>query len=88
MSPCDGSQQEPLAGVSAVGSRRQGGIACGAQGGGLPAPLEEVALPVHLKDVDAVSEAAQECTGKPLRAEDLGPLVEGRLVVTRTGPLS
>ena len=55
------------------------GIACGAQGGGLPAPLEEVALPVHLKDVDAVSEAVQECTGEPLGAEDRGPLVEGRV---------
>ena len=55
------------------------GIACGAQGGGLPAQLEEVALPVHLKDVDAVSEAVQECTGEPLRAEDLGPLVEGEI---------
>ena len=62
-----------------MGSRRQGGIACGAQGGGLPAPLEEVALPVHLKDVAAVSEAVQEGTGEPLRAEDLGPLVEGRV---------
>ena len=55
------------------------GIAGGAQGGGLPAQLEEVALLVHLKDEDAVSEAIRECTGEPLRAEDLGPLVEGRV---------
>ena len=52
------------------------GIACGAQDGGLPALLEAVALAVHLQDVNAVSEAVQECAGEPLRAEDLGPLGE------------
>ena len=26
-----------------------------------------------------MSEAVQECTGEPLRAEDLGPLVEGQV---------
>ena len=43
----------------------------------LPAVLETVAVPVHLQDVDAVSEAIQQRAGEPLRAEDLGPFVEG-----------
>ena len=50
-----------------------------ATGSGLPTLLEAVALAVHLKDVNAVSEAVQECAGQPLRAEDLGPLVEGQV---------
>ena len=43
---------------------------------GLPAVLEPIALPVHLQDVDMVSEAVEECSGKPFRAKYLGPLVE------------
>ena len=54
----------------------------------MPTVLEAVALAVHLKDVNAVSEAVQQGAGEPLRAEDLGPLVESRLVVTRMDPLS
>ena len=54
-------------------------IGCGAQGGGLPALLEAVALAVHLQDVDTVSEAIQQGAGESLRAEDLGPLVEGQV---------
>ena len=49
-----------------------------ALGGGLPAFLDVVALSVHLKDVDAVSEAVRQGPGQRLRAEDLGPLVEGQ----------
>ena len=40
---------------------------------------EAVALAVHLKDVNAVSEAVQQGAGQSLRAEDLGPLVEGQV---------
>ena len=40
----------------------------------LPALLEAVALPVHLQDMDMVSEAVEEGAGEPFRAEDLGPL--------------
>ena len=56
--------------VSSVASRAQGGV---------PTLLEAVALAVHLKDVNAVSEAVQQCAGEPLRAEYLGPLVEGQV---------
>ena len=52
-------------------------VAGSAHGGGLPTLLEAVALPVHLQDVNAVSEAIQQGAGESLRAEDLGPLVEG-----------
>jgi hypothetical protein len=38
--------------------------------------LEAIAVPVHFEDVDMVSETIEECSGKPLRAKDLGPLVE------------
>ncbi len=54
----------------------------------LPATLETVALAVHLQDVDVVGEAVQQGPGQPLRAEDLGPLVEGQVVVTRMEPRS
>ena len=47
--------------------------------GGLSALLEAVALPVHLQDVNSVSEAVQQGAGQPLRAEHLGPLVEGQV---------
>ena len=50
--------------------------------------LEAVALPVHLQDVDVVGEAVQQRSGEALRPEDLGPLVEGELVVTRMEPRS
>ena len=46
---------------------------------GLPAVLEAVAVPVHFEDVDMVSEAIEERSGKPFRAKDLGPLVEGKV---------
>ena len=53
---------------------------------GLPATLEPVALAVHFQDVDVVGEAVQQGPGQSLRTEDLGPLVEGKLVVTRIEP--
>ena len=76
MSPCGGRQEDPLAGVNAAGlcvSR----VAGSAHGSGLPTLLEAVALPVHLQDVNAVSETVHQGAGQPLRAEDLGPLVKG-----------
>ena len=78
MSPCGGRQEDPLAGVNAAGlcvSR----VAGSAHGSGLPTLLEAVALPVHLQDVNAVSETVQQGAGQPLRAEDLGPLVKGQV---------
>ena len=45
----------------------------------MPALLEAVALAVHLQDVNSVSEAVQQGAGQSLRAEDLGPLVEGQV---------
>ena len=54
-------------------------IAGSAHGLSLPTLLEAVALPVHLQDVNSVSEAVQQGAGQPLRAEDLGPLVEGQV---------
>ena len=49
------------------------------QCGSPPALLESVALPVHLQHVNAVSKAVQQGSGQPIRAEDLGPLVEGQV---------
>ena len=46
---------------------------------GPPALLEPIALPVHLQDMDTVRETVEECSGEPLRAEDFGPLVEGKV---------
>ena len=54
-------------------------IAGSAHGLGLSTLLEAVALAVNLQDVNAVSEAVQQGAGQPLRAEDLGPLVEGQV---------
>ena len=55
--------------VGSVGSR-----------GLTPAALvEPIAVAVHLKDVDVVGEAVEECTGEPLRTEHLGPFVEGQI---------
>ena len=45
----------------------------------LPAALEAVALAVHLQDVDVVGEPVQQRAGEALRAEDLGPFVEGQI---------
>ena len=45
----------------------------------LSATLEAVAVAVHLQDVDMVGEAVQQRSGETLRAEDLGPLVEGKV---------
>ena len=45
----------------------------------LPATLETVAVAVHLQDVAMVGEAVQQGPGEPLRPEDLGPLVEGKV---------
>ena len=47
----------------------------------LPAVLESVAFAVHLQDVDVVSEAVPESAGKPFHAEDVGPLIEGQVMV-------
>ena len=41
--------------------------------------LESEAIPVHFEDVDMVGEAIEERSGKPFRAKDLGPLVEGQI---------
>ena len=41
--------------------------------------LESEAIPVHFEDVDMVGEAIEERSGKPFRAKDLGPLVEGQV---------
>ena len=57
-------------------------------GNSLSATLEPVALAVHLQDVDVVGEAVQQGPGEPLRPEDLGPLVEGKVGVTRIEPRS
>ena len=45
----------------------------------LSATLEAVAFTVHLQDVDVVGEAVQQSAGETLRAEDLGPFVEGQV---------
>ena len=45
----------------------------------MPAALEAVAVAVHHQDVQVVGEAVQQCPGEPFRAEDLGPLVEGKV---------
>ena len=78
MSPCDGSQKGAASGsecgeVYASGDRRQSG------GGARPALSEAVAFAVHLQDVNAVSETVQQSADQSLRAEDLGPLVEGQV---------
>ena len=41
--------------------------------------LETVALAVHLQDVHVVGEVVQQRSGEAFRAEDLGPLVEGKV---------
>jgi hypothetical protein len=40
---------------------------------------EPVGVCVHLQDVDVVCNAVEQSSGEPLRAEDLGPLVEGQV---------
>ena len=35
--------------------------------------------PMYLQDVDVVGEPVQQSSGEALRAEDLGPLVEGQV---------
>ena len=45
---------------------------------GLPAVPEAVAVAVHLQDVEMVGEAVQQRSVQPLRAENLGPFVEGQ----------
>ena len=47
--------------------------------GALPAALKAVALAVHLQDMNVVGEAVQQGPGEAFRAEDLGPLVEGKV---------
>ena len=47
--------------------------------GVLSAALEPVAFAVHLQDVDVVGEPVQQNASEALRAEDLGPLVEGQV---------
>ena len=53
--------------------------------GGFPAVPEAVAIAVHLQDVDVVGETVQQGPGEPLRPEDLGPLVEGKVGGHRYG---
>ena len=48
-------------------------------GGALPAVLETVAVAVHLQDVNVVGEPVQQSAGEALRAEHVGPLVEGQV---------
>ena len=48
-----------------LGVRR---IASGSEGGSRPALPEAIALPVHLQDVNSVSEPVQQGAGQPLRA--------------------
>ena len=55
------------------------GLVCWLMLVGLPALLEAEAIPVHLQDMDMVGEAVEEGPGEPLRAKDLGPLVEGQV---------
>ena len=45
----------------------------------LSAALKTVAVDVHLQDVDVVGEPVQQRSGQPLRPEDRGPLVEGKV---------
>ena len=47
--------------------------------GVLSAALEPVAVAVHLQDVDVVGEPVQQGSGEPLRAEHVGPFVEGQV---------
>ena len=61
-----------------VVSRRQR-VNYEAQGGGRPALLEGVAVPVYLQDVDAVSKAVHQGAAHPLRAKEFGPLAEGQV---------
>ena len=53
----------------------------------LPAVAEAVTVAVHLQDVDVVC-PVQQCAGEPLRAEHLGPFIEGEVGVTRMEPRS
>ncbi len=46
---------------------------------GLPALLEAEALSVQLQDMDMVGEAVEKGPGKPFRAKDFGPLIEGQV---------
>ena len=46
---------------------------------GFAALAEPEALTIHLEDVDVVGQAVEYCAGQALRAEDLGPLVEGQV---------
>ncbi len=45
----------------------------------LAALVEAIAFAVHLENVDMVGEAIEERTGQALRAEGLGPRVEGQV---------
>ena len=45
----------------------------------LLALLEAEAIPVHLQYFDMVGEAVEKGPGEPLRAKDLGLLVEGKV---------
>ena len=54
--------------------------------GSLPALPEAIALPVHLQDVNSVSEPVQQGSGQPLGAEHLRPLVEGQVGGDQDGP--
>ena len=56
--------------------------------GVLPAALEALAFAVHLQDGDVVGETVQQRLCQLLRAEDLDPLVESRLVDTMMEPRS
>ena len=48
-------------------------------GFGFAALAEPEALAVHLEDLDVVGQAVEDGAGQALRAEDLGPLVEGQV---------
>ena len=52
----------------------------------MAAMTEAVAVAVHLQDVDVMGEAVQQRAGEALRAEHLGPLVEGEVGGDQDGP--
>jgi len=54
-------------------------VLAGHSGSFAAALYEAVGVGVHFQNVDVVGDAVQQRAGEPLRAEDLGPLVEGQV---------
>jgi hypothetical protein len=61
---------------------------CGLGAAFAAALLEAVAVAVHLQDVDMVGEAIEQGSSEAFRAEDLGPLWNGKFEVTMVEPRS